>query len=177
MNTNKIRATLAFFSVVFLVIILSIACVSTPPQYTAPIVRVIEKEMIFKKSFNSVWEKTVEWFATHNMPIKHIDKNSGFISTEYSLTNPTLFMDCGQGEPSSGGEIRIGNHSGNFNILVKKMNDYSTKVTINSFFSAISHYYGYRCLNCPLELLSSGKINCVSSGELEKQIFNFISSK
>jgi len=58
---------------------------ATTVQNTAPVERVIEKERIINKPFDEVWQNIIELLAVYNMPIKNLDKNSGFIATEYKL--------------------------------------------------------------------------------------------
>jgi hypothetical protein len=181
MNQRKIQAGFSFSIILILLIILSIACV-TQPVYIAPVTRNVEVEKVktIKKPIADVWQSAVEWFATHNTPIKNIDQSSGFISTEYNLSMQDVarFVDCGIGASTEMERITTENFIGNFNILVKKIDQKSTKVSVNAFFSGMC--YRYRRENIFSQnfiLVSSSKINCVSTGVLEKQIFDYLSAK
>jgi hypothetical protein len=153
-------------SFVLLIIILSFtSCRSykPPAQYN------FNKSEIIKKSFDDVWAKIILWFGNNNTPIKTIEKASGLISTEFNLSaeNIKQAMDCG----SAASPYRYIDHSGNFNIIVEKISDTSTKVTINAFFNCFTgdmntKTYEYERVG--------GKVTCNSTGYLEKELFNYL---
>jgi hypothetical protein len=139
--------------------------------------RVIEKERILNKPFDAVWQTSIEWFATHNTPIKNLDKSSGLISTEYSVSigEAMKYMSCAR--TSSSGKIEFTNYTGNFNVIIKKLGDNSTKINVNVFFGCTQNKYKELIhLFIPNEtvLESSTRINCSSTGNLEKEILDFI---
>lgn len=147
-------------------------------RYTAPSEYTVEKERVINKSFESVWQASVEYFATHNIPIKNIDKSSGFISTEFSLSinDAAKYIDCGKGDNSFSGKIEVVNPVGNFNFLAKSIDDKSTKVSINSFFSSTVNQYKYEgLLSTNYVLVGSTKTECKGKGVLEKEIFDYLS--
>jgi uncharacterized lipoprotein len=146
----------------------------------APVVHIIEKERIINKPFDAVWQSIIELLATYNMPIKNLDKSSGFISTDYKLVTGEVsqYMICGGASSTFSGKVELTNHGGNLNVLVKKINEESTKVTVNTFYSCTANKYRYASLISTTYVLeSSTKIDCTSSGILEKAIFDYISSK
>ncbi len=163
--------------IISLIIFLTISCSTTARFTPVPVVRVIEKERIINKPYDAVWQSTVEWFATHNTPIKNVDKSSGLISTEYSLPmgEAARYMDCGGTSSSFSGYTSLENHSGNFNVLLKKVSDNATKISINVFFGcSVNSYQAKGLLSTDYQLKSSSRINCTSTGTLEKEVLDYI---
>ncbi len=148
-----------------LILLLSIGCSVYKPPKNYDII----KEMTFEKNFDEVWNSAIEWFATQGTPIKNMDKSSGFISTEYSLrTNQSGCLDCGTA--ANGGLLathNITDPTGNFNILIKKISDTKTKVTVNCFFKAISTFSA-------VGKTQVNSFDCVSTGLLEKEILDYL---
>ncbi len=169
--------TLSYLSglLILLVIILGCAAPKKPVVQQAPII--IEKERIISKSFDAVWQSAIEWFATHNTPIKNLDKSSGLISTEYSVSigDAYRYMSCGTGTSTFTGKTEINNHTGNFNVLIKKLADNSTKISVNVFFGCTINKYKYKSLlSTEYVLESSTRANCSSKGALEREILNYL---
>jgi len=160
---------------IFILSFLIVSCGA--PVLVKPVEPVfVEKERTIKKSFDIVWQDAVEWFATHNTPIKNLDKSSGLISTEY--TDAAQYMNCGSGDYTFSGKVETSNHIGNFNVIIKKKNQKSTKVNINVFFTCTVDQYRYEnLLSTNYVLVSSTKANCSSTGVLEKEILDFLSKK
>lgn len=146
----------------------------------APVVHIIEKERIINKPFDAAWQSIIELLATYNMPIKNLDKNSGFISTDYKLITGDVsqYMICEGASSTFSGKVELTNHGGNLNVLLKKVNEDSTKVTVNTFYSCTANKYKYaNLISTTYILVSSTKVDCISTGNLEKAIFDYISSK
>ena len=147
----------------------------TVVQQTAP--KIIEKERIVSKPFDAIWLTSIEWFATHNTPIKNLDKSSGLISTEYSVPigEALRYMNCGSGSSTFMGKVEITNYTGNFNVLIKKLADSSTKINVNVFFGGTVNKYRYKnVLSTEYILESSTRTTCTSTGALEKEILDYI---
>lgn len=144
-------------SILLLMSISLIGCVSS---YTPPQTHNVENKKVFNMDFDEVWTKVVAWFGTRGTPIKNIDKNSGFISTEANLQPSSYrYMDCGSGGTMSDYRVTI-------NILAEKANN-GVSLTVNMFFSTHLRYMGW----------SEGadrRIDCSSTGEYEKEFFEFI---
>ena len=139
----------------------------------------VEKERVVNKPFDAVWQSAVEWFATRNTPIKNIDKASGFISTEYGLSveEAAQYMDSGYGESNFQGKVEVVNQRGNFNVIIKKIDENSTRVSINAFFNCTVNRYRYENLfstNYVLE--SSAPQKCLSTGVIEKDFLDRLSN-
>jgi len=146
------------------------------PVQNTPVVYQVEKERVFKKPFDAVWQSAVEWFATHNTPIKNIDKDSGLISTEYNLSmaEAMTYIDCGASNTHDfSGKVELEKPIGNFNLLITKLDDFSTKASVNVFFTCTVNRYRYEnLLSSNYILVSSVKVDCVSKGTLEKTIMD-----
>lgn len=154
-----------------------LGCSGSPPVYNPPKERTINKDQIIYKSYDEVWQLIVSWFATHNSPIKVIDKSSGLIATEYNLSVDLgdKYLDCGNAKIGStdyqGNEItsiQVENHKGNFNVLLKKIDNNSTSVSINFFATAKINQYS----NKTGRLEMSEDVNCYTKGVLETEIFD-----
>lgn len=153
-----------YLAIVFLLIFIGCAAKYQPPK-TYDVV----KEMTYDKSFDDVWSLAIEWFANHGTPIKNMDKSSGFIATEYSLgTGQLNCLDCGIPGENLLVAQRLDDPRGNFNILIKKIDENKVKVTINCFFKATSKVY------FDGRLTSTNSIDCNSTGLLEKEIIEFL---
>jgi hypothetical protein len=163
-----------------LIVLFFIVGCAAPMRIQPVVTYTVEKERVINKSFDLVWQSAVEWFATHNTPIKNIDKSSGLITTEYSLSlsQARKCMDCGSGQSNFSGKVELVNHSGNFNILIKKIDENSTKISINVFFGCTINNYRYEnVLSTNYVLVSSTRTDCVSTGQLEKEIYDYLSSE
>ncbi len=152
--------------------ILIYSCQSYKPPQTYQ----FDKSKVINKSFDDVWNKIIKWFGNNNTPIKTIEKASGLISTDFNLSADNIknAMDCGVFKQNNN-EIFV-DYSGNFNIVVEEVNETSTRVTINAFFfsfegEAVSeNIVSYKFVKTN----KSKKINCNSTGYLEKELFDFI---
>ncbi|MBU0473261.1 MAG: hypothetical protein KKF62_03780 [Bacteroidetes bacterium] len=151
--------------VAILLVIFVFGCSTYKPPKTYEVV----KEMTYNKSFDDVWNLAIEWFANHGTPIKNMDKVSGFIATEYSLSTRQMnCLDCGSAGQNLFAVQRLDDPRGNFNLLIKKIDDNNVKVTVNCFFKATSNVYFDGKLN------SSNTIDCNSTGLLEKEIVEYL---
>ena len=157
------KTNYSFFAFVLIVVLFGCSRYQPPKTYN------VIKEMTYDKSFDDIWNTAIEWFATQGTPVKNMDKTSGFISTEYSLSTGQMnCLDCGVAGQALLAVQRLEDPRGNFNLLIKKQPDGKTKVTVNCFFKATSNvYYEGR-------ITSSNVIDCVSTGSLEKQILDYL---
>ena len=149
------------------------ACWFEPQVAVAP--PVVQKDAVVGAPLDAVWDAAVEWFATHNLPIKNIDKASGLITTERSMSvaDASRYMGCGQSETTGEGKVELVDHTGTFNLVVRAEGDASTRVTVNAFFACKVNTYKYASiLSTDLVLVSSERKDCPSTGQLEKEIFD-----
>lgn len=151
----------------------AVLIITSCATYQPPKTYDFEKERVISKPFDETWGEIIEWFASYGSPIKNMDKNSGFIATEFNLSvsNSEDYFDCGQAGANISTFQKFENPIGNFNILVKKIDDARTKIVVNTFFSVTVNYYQH--INMKFE--KSEKINCNSTGVLEKELLDYIS--
>ncbi len=172
MNTSNF-----LFSLFITTIIISSCAISRKQAVVQQAPKIIEKERIISKPFDAVWQTSIEWFAIHNIPIKNLDKSSGLISTEYSVSlgDADRYMSCGKGSASFTGKVELTNYTGNFNVLIKKLGDNSTKISVNVFFGCTVNNYKYKgLLSTEYVLVSSSRITCTSTGALEREILDYL---
>lgn len=153
--------------ILFALAVLVLSC----QGYVPPKKYNFEKTRVIEKSFDETWSKLIQWFGNNNTPIKTIDKSSGIISTEYDLRadNASSYLDCGTS--GFGASVKTNDFKGNFNIVVEKVQDKSTKVTINCFFKGVRadlEYVGGKYVNV------DKNIDCNTTGVLESQLFEYI---
>lgn len=150
--------------------VLALGLVVSCAAYKPPKIYQFDKTQTINKSFDEVWGKIIQWFGNNNSPIKTIEKASGLIATEYHLKADMIKQSVDCGESGFGQMVQTSEIVGNFNIVVAKISENSTRVTINTFFSSIrldANFAGgpdYR-----------SKISCNSKGYLEKEIFDYLS--
>jgi hypothetical protein len=143
--------------VVLLLVVGLAGCVT----YVPPVEKPIENAKSFKMSYNDVWSRLVEWFAS-GAKFTNLDKDSGLITSEKSVYPSHEYLECG-----SGGEISYGSLS--FNIQVKD-NKQSTEVIVYVFSNA------HVSIDKPWQL-EYFAATCYSTGVFEQRIFNFIEGK
>jgi len=136
-------------------------------SYKPPKVYTYPKSQTYSKTYDEVWSKIIQWFGKHNTPIKNLDKNSGFISTEYSLGVNIFSKYCDCGEP---GSLMIFEKAiGNFNVVLIKINENQVKVDVNTFFKGEFSVYNFLTKRYEPQI-----IDCNSTGVLERELFDFI---
>lgn len=158
-------------SIVFMVLVCSVVLFSGCANYKEPQQHIFDKSMTFNIGFDSVWTKIIKWFTDNNTPIKNIEKVSGLITTEYNL-NANSSKDCA--DCGIEGTLQsITDRVGNFSIIVERINDNQTKVSIAIYYKAILVTPNYSSNYAPP---NRTPITCESTGTLEKKIFNYIGS-
>lgn len=166
------------FKLFFLIsCVLLMSCSTPKPVVTAPVERIIEREKVIDKPFETIWQNTIELLATYNMPIKNLDKTSGFIASDYKLVteDPRIYMDCVGASSNFSGKVELVNHGGNLNILIKKITEDSTKVTVNCFWGCTANKYRYEnLLSTKYIFVSGNRQDCPTSGTLEKAFFEYL---
>lgn len=122
------------------------------------------------KPYDQVWSSLVSYIGENNIPIKLMEKESGYISTEHNLfaNSNTNFCDCGYFK-NPDDEFYVFKKYGatmNINIVVKKVEDSKTKVTCNILFKGQ-----------PKSVVGVKDYTeqCFSTGVFEKQLFMSIS--
>lgn len=145
-----------FFCMVLVCLILA-ACGSVP------VARQIQSSFPVDQSFDKAWEAVIETFAELNLPIMNMEKASGFITTDW-LDPDRSFYDCGTPPfTTANRETR-----GKFNVFVKKVSDALCEMKVNCIFELTIFYTGAG---------GAKKYPCVSTGKLEKEIYELVLSK
>lgn len=126
----------------------------------------------YSAGFSEVWEYTVDWFATNNIPIKNIERASGIIGSDYALGSAFSQVDCGNVNPGDMNVLVDSNVTANINVLVRESNSGVT-VQPNVFgqgaFTARSGWDG--------SMIVMRADRCVSTGELERSLHSYIQSR
>lgn len=139
--------------------------------YKPPKVYQINNDRIIDKPIEQVWEKFIEYFTLSGTPIKNMDKNLGFISTETNLSvnDYSGYSDCGTAGNMVLAKQEITNPKGHFNIMIKENPGGGTRVVIKTFFTATSVVYNYMSKS-----ESSWGLECNSTGKLEERLFRYL---
>lgn len=151
-------------------------CWQPPPAKTAV---EIQREVVVDAPLDVVWQHAVEWFAKNDMPIKNLDKASGLIATDHdmSIDKASQLMFCGASGPNSEGKTEHVGHRGNFNLVLREQEDGRTKASVNSFFSCTENTYKYvAILSTDMQLASTARKDCISTGLVEKQLLGHLGS-
>ena len=140
-------------------------------DHIAPSKHVFDKSSIIASGYDNVWSNLVAWFAERNTRLAFLQKESGYIKTEFAqIYGDSTDCDCGI---APDGWKRNGNGiMGEINIVAKPIDSIHTSVTIT-----ISYICDYIDSNEPWR---GSKMKTVdfygeSTGGLEKRIFQVIS--
>jgi SAM-dependent methyltransferase len=115
--------------------LLAMGCVTVQPPPVAP----PSPDVHVRAPFDTVWQRTVAFFADNRISIQTIDKNSGLIVSNGFLLTPTItreWVDCGTtsaGEPAVEMYYKNANpvsSAADFNVFVRPVGD-STVVRVN----------------------------------------------
>jgi len=134
---------------------------------TAPAPRQIVKAFPIEAPFDEVWQALIESFAELQLPIQNMEKDSGLISTDwidFTGQKNTDYADCGKHRFG----IKEGSRSGRFNVFVKRTSDNSCEVKVNCM---------YRWTLVSLMGEFAERRSCISTGNLEAEMFELIKSK
>jgi hypothetical protein len=147
---------------------------ATTSVYTPP---VVIRNSIINNPFHIVWNKIIDLSGTFNWPIKTMEKESGSISTDYKevTADPSIYMRCSGANSNFNGKIEPSNHGGNVIFIIKEINDFSTRLTVNVFYSCIAKKYRYaNAFSTEYIFESSYKVECESSGNFESALFQYL---
>jgi len=125
-------------------IILIIGCASA--NYVAPthVNNLNNYSRIIEKSFDETWQRLIEYSASTFFSIDNFEKESGLITLSFGSSNPSRFVTGGQWEANWGTNHFSGDYvdflnqhyngtlNGKMNIVVSKINENKTKVTVNA---------------------------------------------
>lgn len=125
----------------------------------------------YAKEFDEVWEKTVDWFAVNNIPIKNIEKDSGIIGSEYSLGSDYSQVDCGVLDAGNLYLPASQTVVANINVLVRSAGP-NTTVKPNVFGQG--NFQLVEVLNNRQVSLKADR--CITTGELEEDLHDYLRS-
>lgn len=133
---------------------------------TAPMDHAVERTQTFVASKDVVWERAVSFFAQRNLSIKTIEKSSGLIAADRSITTPVEglegYADCGV-DPLTRRSLQ----TIDLNLFVRALPNGSTSVTVNTHFSE-TRMLGYNAMTIKT-------VTCTSTGKLEQMILEALS--
>lgn len=81
----------------------------------------VTNSVVYTESFDNIWGDAIEWFATNNIPIDRMDKESGLLTSEYRLGANQEVINCG--EPTGNIGLYSAQFEGmyaNINVLVRE---------------------------------------------------------
>lgn len=141
-----------------------------PKQYN------FTSEFEYSLPYDYVWEKVIRFFGETGIPVKNMDKASGFIATEVSSFSGALgqFLDCGAPGSHTFSYGKFVNPYGYFNVIVSKISEGVTRVKVKTFYKVYYEIYSYDW-NYNTYLKSSEIVlNCNSTGLLESLLLAYI---
>jgi len=145
-------------------LILLLACIYLLSCATAPKPRQIMNSFPIEESYDSTWSALIETFAELHLPIQNMEKDSGLIITdwiEFTGQSNEDYCDCG----GLGINIEV-NRLGKFNVFIKKITKDSCQVTVNCQYKQTIRFGD-----------TVGERKCISTGNLEREIFDLIKEK
>lgn len=146
------------------IFILGLICLFFFACASAPKARMIENSFSIESDYDSTWSAVIETFAELQLPIDNMEKDSGLITTDWiEFTGQTNegYCDCG----GLGINIEV-NRLGKFNIFVRKTTEDSCQMTVNCMYEQTIKFAD-----------SISRRKCVSTGNLEREIFNLVTTK
>jgi len=149
-------------------LIVTALLLSSCATYTPPISRPATNENINVK-YEKAWDRATEFFASNNIPIKNIAKDSGVIASEYGLKESGGYIDCGS---ISGPGKAMYDWTANINVILRDNKNDTTKMQVNVFGSVLianTNAYGQVLTNYGYE-----KKSCVSTGVMENEFKQFL---
>lgn len=125
---------------------------------TAPGVHTVQNTRTYQMPYDQAWENVVSFFASRNIQIKNIAKDSGVIYAESARFDDSM-ADCGKP-----GLFQIVGRKANFNVFVKHAGN-GTQVSVNTDFSETRRFEN-----------NVVTVQCNSYGTLENLVLNSVSS-
>ncbi|MFH0992287.1 MAG: hypothetical protein V1799_19980 [bacterium] len=159
------------FIALFLLIFSLLGCSAfkPPKEYS------FENKRTFLSDQDKVWSAVVEYFAEQNIPIKNMDKSSGFIATEYWISPSWVkgsMIDADCGELGGLNDYQTLKLTVQFNVFVKKLSETQTSAQVNTTFRGIWNYQPFMA-----DRAIEKEVNCSSTGKLEAKVLDGITAK
>lgn len=129
----------------------------------------IQRISVVPQSFDTTWNMVVEWFVLRGTPVDRMSKVDGVITSEANL-RADHELDCGQASGRiSWATAKLENIRGQINVVVREVGPDESKVLVSVFGKAQSNVR-----NAYGNVISSEAANCVSSGALEAELFEYL---
>ena len=129
----------------------------------------VRNSQIYMDDYSAVWESTIDWLASNNIPLDKMDKESGLISSRYALAANNEYLNCGEPTGQIGlFKARFEGIYGNINIIVRDK-EAGVKVTASVFGGAdvvLRNGYGV--------IVSTTNVQCYTNGVLERDLLDSI---
>jgi len=126
------------------------SCSTTPATYN------YDKNKSYSRTYDQVWEDVIGFFATRNIQIKTIEKDSVVIYAERNSFDETL-ADCGQA-----GIAHVVTRTVTLNVFVTRSEN-EPKVNVNTRFNETRQFDR-----------STWTVECNSKGVIEKAVLESI---
>lgn len=152
---------------IIVLVLITAGCASV--SVTPPVVADFEKSRTYQLPFDSVWNRSVDWFADHNVIIDKIEKPSGLLTAKYLIKTDDKYLDCGEIDVSGTLNEPYIEKYGTLNVTVRSITDNETKINVNFFGE-----YKIRANDAWDGRLVTANGRCVSTGNLEKSIMSYI---
>ncbi|MEJ5287593.1 MAG: hypothetical protein CH6_3699 [Candidatus Kapaibacterium sp.] len=150
------------------IFVLSCSSYKPPKQYN------FVNQFDYNLPYEAVWSKVIQFFAELGLPIRNMDKSSGFIATDVMSASGGIgtLMDCGEPGYALNYNAEFEKPTGYFNVLVIPLNQNQTRVKVTAFYKA--YYVVYKNENFMRYKQSEEVFNCNSTGFLEQALLNYI---
>lgn len=144
--------------IVFGAVLACASCGSAPQKHD------FDKNRTVTQSYDQTWEDIVSYFASRNIQIKNIAKDSGVIYAETTEIDP-MDADCGK-PPALWTPI---SNQGRFNVFVKR-GDQRQVISVNAEFVQMQRT---QMADPP----NTRTVTCTSTGLLERRILQSLSTQ
>lgn len=124
------------------------SCATVPSTYS------VDNSRTYNQEYDQVWEKLVQFFASRNIPIKNIAKDSGVIYAESTTFNDDL-ADCG-----TGGLWAPFGRRASVNVFVTRSTE-QPRVSVNTEFQEMRRFDA-----------STTTVTCNSKGVIERAVLD-----
>ena len=125
---------------------------------TAPGMHTVQNNRTYQVSYDQAWEDVVSFFASRNIQIKNIAKDSGVIYAETARFDDSM-ADCGKP-----GLFQVVGRRANFNVFVRRSSSGGTQVSVNTDFAETRRFEN-----------NIVNVQCNSYGTLENLVLNSVS--
>lgn len=138
------------------------ACASAPQVYT------FDNSRTYEASFDATWEAVIDFFASNNIPIQTVERDSGIVYAERQYAGPNSDVFAANADCDNG----IGNvqtSSARFNVFVRRQGEGQTQVTVNTTYGqTIIAFMSYVPSAVPCR--STGRLETLILDDIERSV-------